>query len=131
MWLPLAHQLRTWPATQACAPDWELNRRPFDSQAGTQPLSHTSQGMVLVFNIIFQFLVTVQRYSLFFHVDLSSETLLNSLISSSRFPSFCSFMPSFCLFLCLLLLLLLLPLSSPSFCISLRIFYVGSHNIYR
>ena len=26
-------------------PDWELNWRPFDSQAGTLPLSHTSQGL--------------------------------------------------------------------------------------
>ena len=25
-------------------PDWELNWRPFGSQAGTQPLSHTSHG---------------------------------------------------------------------------------------
>ena len=26
----------TWPTTQACALDWELNWRPFGSQAGTQ-----------------------------------------------------------------------------------------------
>ena len=25
-------------------PDWELNLQPFDSQANTQPSSHTSQG---------------------------------------------------------------------------------------
>ena len=25
-------------------PNWESNQQPFDSQAGTQPLSHTSQG---------------------------------------------------------------------------------------
>ena len=29
-------------------PDWESNRRPFDSQAGTQPLSHTSQGSTII-----------------------------------------------------------------------------------
>ena len=28
-------------------PDWESNQLPFDLQAGTQPLSHTSQGVNL------------------------------------------------------------------------------------
>ena len=37
MWLPLTHPiLGTWPTTQACALDWELNWRPFGSQASTQ-----------------------------------------------------------------------------------------------
>ena len=46
VWLPLTcPPLGTWPATQAGALDWELNQWPFDSQAGTQPLSHTSQGI--------------------------------------------------------------------------------------
>ena len=36
--------LGTWSATQAHALDQESKWRPFDSQAGTQPLSHTSQG---------------------------------------------------------------------------------------
>ena len=30
--------------TPGMCPDWELNQRPFGSQAGIQPLSHTSQG---------------------------------------------------------------------------------------
>ena len=35
VWLPLASPLLgTWPATQACALDWESNQRPFGSQAG-------------------------------------------------------------------------------------------------
>ena len=40
------------PATGdlACNPDgaldWELNQQPFDSQAGIQPLSHTSYGQI-------------------------------------------------------------------------------------
>ena len=35
--LPLAHPLsQTWPATQACALDWELNQWPFGSKVGTQ-----------------------------------------------------------------------------------------------
>ena len=51
VWLLLAHSsLGTWPATQACALDWESNRRPLDSQASTLPLSHTSQGHKLNFN---------------------------------------------------------------------------------
>ena len=37
VWLPLTQPpLGTWPATQACALDWELNPPPFGSQAGTQ-----------------------------------------------------------------------------------------------
>ena len=45
VWLPLVLPLPgTWPTTQACTLDWKLNPWPFDSQAGTQPLSHTSQG---------------------------------------------------------------------------------------
>ena len=37
VWLPLVRPLLgAWPATQACALDWELNQRPFGSQAGTQ-----------------------------------------------------------------------------------------------
>ena len=50
VWLPLASPLLgTWPATQACALAWESNQRPFDLQASTQLLSHTSQGGSLVF----------------------------------------------------------------------------------
>ena len=30
-------------------PDWESNQRPFDLQASTQPLSHSSQGEVQYF----------------------------------------------------------------------------------
>ena len=45
VWLPPARPLLgVWPTTQACAVDRESNQRPFDSQASTQPLSHTSQG---------------------------------------------------------------------------------------
>ena len=45
VWLPLmCPLLGTWTTTQTCVLDWESNRRPFDLQAGTQPLSHTSQG---------------------------------------------------------------------------------------
>ena len=44
-WLPLVRSLLgTWLATQAYALDWESNQLPFDLQAGTQTLSHTSQG---------------------------------------------------------------------------------------
>ena len=47
VWLPLTYfPPQTWPATQAYALDWELNQQPFNLQAGTEPLSHTSQGRV-------------------------------------------------------------------------------------
>ena len=47
VWLPLmCPLLGTWPTTQSCALDWESNQQPFDSQANTQPLSHTRQGRV-------------------------------------------------------------------------------------
>ena len=37
VWLPLMRPLLgIWPATQACALDWELNQWLFGSQAGTQ-----------------------------------------------------------------------------------------------
>ena len=44
--------LGIWPATQACALDWESNRQPFDLQAGTQPLSHVSQGSMSYLSIL-------------------------------------------------------------------------------
>ena len=37
------------PPTGDLCPDWELNQQPFDWQAGTQPLSYTSQGLFLIF----------------------------------------------------------------------------------
>ena len=44
-----SHTPPTWdPACNpGMCPDWELNWRPFDSQASSQPLSHTSQGIFL------------------------------------------------------------------------------------
>ena len=41
--------LRTWPATQACALDWELNQRPFGSQAGTQSTEPHQPGLSMDF----------------------------------------------------------------------------------
>ena len=44
MWLPLACPLPgTWPATQACAPDWESNRQPLDSHAGKHSTTEPHQ----------------------------------------------------------------------------------------
>ena len=34
-------------------PDWESNQRPFDLQARTQPLSHTSQGYRYAFRALY------------------------------------------------------------------------------
>ena len=37
VWLLLmCPPLGTWPATQACATEWELNQRPFGLQASTE-----------------------------------------------------------------------------------------------
>ena len=36
-----------WAHIPGMCPDWESNRRPFNSQASTLPLSHTSQGWML------------------------------------------------------------------------------------
>ena len=46
VWLPLmCLQLGTWPATQACALDWESNRRPLGSQASTQSTELSKPGL--------------------------------------------------------------------------------------
>ena len=56
MWFTLTCLLLgIWPSTQACALDWESNQQPFDLKAGTQPLSHTSQGSVTFFTVHFFF----------------------------------------------------------------------------
>ena len=53
MWLPLMRPLLgTWPATQACALDWESNQQPFGSQAGAQSTEPHQPGLVVV---IFEF----------------------------------------------------------------------------
>ena len=41
--------LGTWPATQACALDWELNQRPFSSQACTQSTELHHPGLFEMF----------------------------------------------------------------------------------
>ena len=46
--LPLAYPLLgTWPATQAGALDWELNWRPFGSQASTQSTEPHQPGIYI------------------------------------------------------------------------------------
>ena len=50
MWLPLVcPQLETWPATQACALNWELNQQLFGSQAGTQSTEPYQPGLAQIF----------------------------------------------------------------------------------
>ena len=52
VWLPLAHPIpATWPATQACALDWESNWRPFGSQAGAQSVEPHQPGLFLYFRV--------------------------------------------------------------------------------
>ena len=46
VWLPLLHpQPGTWPRSQACALDGELNQRPFHLQAGTQSTQPHQPGL--------------------------------------------------------------------------------------
>ena len=52
MWLPLAHfQLGTWPATQARAPTGNWTSHLLVCKPVPHPLSHTSQGYTLFFNL--------------------------------------------------------------------------------
>ena len=49
VWLPLVHSLLgTWPATQACALTGDQTCDPSVHRRTLNPLSHTSQGFVLV-----------------------------------------------------------------------------------
>ena len=53
VWLSLMHPLLgTWPTTQACALDWELNWQPFGSRPMLNPLSYTSQGLLVPFKLL-------------------------------------------------------------------------------
>ena len=50
VWLPLAHSLLgTWPATQACALTGNQTGDPFVHRPALNPLSHTNQGLTLIF----------------------------------------------------------------------------------
>ena len=48
VWLPLTcSPLGTWPATQACALDWESNQRPFGSQVRAQSTELCQPGLII------------------------------------------------------------------------------------
>ena len=50
VWLPLVHPLiGDLACNPGMRPDWESNQRPFGYRWALSPLSHTSQGEVLVF----------------------------------------------------------------------------------
>ena len=50
VWLPLMHPpLGTWPATQACALTRNQTGDPLLHSPVLNPLSHTSQGLILQF----------------------------------------------------------------------------------
>ena len=73
--------LGTWPSTQACALDWESNQWSFDSQVGTQPLSHISQGCAQKFD------ACPHVYIPTLHVCICIHTLSSAPRSSPRFPA--------------------------------------------
>ena len=56
--LPL---LGTWPATQACALDWESNWQPFDSQASAQSTESNQPGLFLFLKLFLFILFTDLR----------------------------------------------------------------------
>ena len=52
VWLPLEHPLLgTWPTAQACALTGNQTFNPLVRRPVLNPLSHTSQGRFLIFNI--------------------------------------------------------------------------------
>ena len=60
MWLPLAcSRLGTWPATQACALTGNQTGDLLVRRPALNPLSHTSQGSVLISN------TNTNRYNLY------------------------------------------------------------------
>ena len=64
MWLPLVYPpTGNLAHTPACALDQESNRQPFDSQACTQPLSHTSQGKNGFYMFANKYFVTQENFN--------------------------------------------------------------------
>ena len=52
MWLPLVPTpLGTWPTTQACALTGNRTSEPLVRRPALSPLSHTSQGLTLLFKV--------------------------------------------------------------------------------
>ena len=52
VWLPLVHApLGTWPTTQACALTTNQTRDPLVCRPALNPLSHTSQGSMLLISL--------------------------------------------------------------------------------
>ena len=52
VWLFLENpQLQTWPATQACAVTGNPTSDPLVLRLALSPLSHTSQGLILQFDM--------------------------------------------------------------------------------
>ena len=78
--------LGIWPATQACALDWESNWWPFGSQAGAQSTEPLQPGLILG-NLIMVCLGVVLFGSNFFGTLWASWTSWKS-ISFARFGKF-------------------------------------------
>ena len=58
-------QLGTWPATQACAIDWESHQQPFDSQACTQSIELSQPGQNFLNIKKFIFMVKMEPFVAF------------------------------------------------------------------
>ena len=63
VWFLLIHPLLgTWPATQACALDWESNQRSFGLQASTQSTEPHQSGLICFILSTFQSLLIFVLY---------------------------------------------------------------------
>ena len=74
MWLPLTHSLLgTWPAAQACALTGNRTRGPLVRSLALNPLSHTTQGSILVFCwwwLVYLFLFFVGFFFFFCNISV-------------------------------------------------------------
>ena len=49
VWFPLTHPMGGLARNPGMCPDWELNQRPFDSQADTQSTEPNQPGLFLIY----------------------------------------------------------------------------------
>ena len=71
--------LGTWPATQACALDWELNRRPFGSQASPGSTEPHQPGLTVAF-------LNYKRLCKFYTIMFENIKEMNDFSEKCKFP---------------------------------------------
>ena len=100
VWLTLAHpQLGTQPTTQACALPGNRTSNPVVCRLALNPLSHTSQGLVVIFAVVVQGEACLLRFHLDWKSSIPSlsvfnhETMLNFVKSFPAFIEIIAFPP--------------------------------------